>query len=151
MEIKLKELIAQIKKDGRIFSVEISEWTLYSYITKGVFRTLTNKDLPMRGEKKQEYKKVKAARLPAGDSIEDRDPEILERATFGNWEMDTVESAKKKTERLLVLTERGHGKRCARQAAEAAGAAPWMPGPDADGTRRQLPRPVRGDEAHEDW
>lgn len=98
--------LAQIKKDGRIFSVEISEWTLYSYITKGVFRTLTNKDLPMRGEKKQEYKKVKAARLPAGDSIEDRDPEILERATFGNWEMDTVESAKKKTERLLVLTER---------------------------------------------
>ena len=47
--------LAKIKEEGRVFSVEISEWTLYSYITKGVFRTLTNKDLPMRGEKKRQH------------------------------------------------------------------------------------------------
>lgn len=98
--------LAQIKEDGRIFSVEISEWTLYSYVTKGIFRTLTNKDLPMRGEKKQEYHKIQAARLPAGDSIEDRSPEIENRDNFGNWEMDTVESTKDSTRRLLVMTER---------------------------------------------
>lgn len=112
--------LAKIKEEGRVFSVEISEWTLYSYITKGVFRTLTNKDLPMRGEKKQEYKKVQPARAPAGDSIEDRDPAVETREVFGDWEMDTVESAKnkkkkgagkkarrpKEAKRLLVLTER---------------------------------------------
>ena len=106
--------LAKIKEEGRIFSVEISEWTLYSYITKGVFRTLTNKDLPMGGEKKREYRKVQPARPPAGDSIEERDPAVETREVFGAWEMDTVESGKKKkkkgrgkeTRRLLVLTER---------------------------------------------
>ena len=106
--------LAKIKEEGRVFSVEISEWTLYSYITKGVFRTLTNKDLPMRGEKKRKHRKVQPARAPAGDSIEERDPAVEMRECFGDWEMDTVESGKKKkkknqgkeTKRLLVMTER---------------------------------------------
>ena len=87
--------LAKIKEEGRIFSVEISEWTLYSYITKGVFRRLTNKDLPMRGRKKKVYRKVREARLPRGESIEARPEEINERSLAGHWEMDTVVSAAK--------------------------------------------------------
>lgn len=99
-------VLAKIKEEGRIFSVEISEWTLYSYITKGVFLTITNKDLPMGGRKKQPYRKVRAARLPKGDSIEERPEEINRRETPFHWEMDTVESGGKTKKRLLVLTER---------------------------------------------
>lgn len=98
--------LAKIKEEGRIFSVEISEWTLYSYITKGVFRRLTNKDLPMRGRKKKVYRKVREARLPRGESIETRPQEINERSSAGHWEMDTVVSSKNSKKRLLVLTER---------------------------------------------
>lgn len=98
--------LAAIKKEGKIFSVEISEWTLYSYISKGVFATLTNADLPMRGEKKRGYRKVKEAKLPRGDSIEERPEEILDRDEPGHWEMDSVVSARGSTKRLVVLTER---------------------------------------------
>lgn len=98
--------LAAIKEEGKIFSVEISEWTLYSYISKGVFATLTNADLPMRGERKHGYRKVREARLPRGDSIEERPPEIDDRVEPGDWEMDSVVSARGSTKRLLVLTER---------------------------------------------
>ena len=98
--------LGAIKTEGKIFSVEISEWTLYSYITKGVFATLTNADLPMRGERKTGYRKVHEAKLPRGDSIEERPAEIMDRAEPGDWEMDSVVSAKGSTKRLVVMTER---------------------------------------------
>ena len=106
--------LAKIKEDGRAFSVQISKWTLYSYIEKGVVRSRTGKDLPMGGEKKRAYKKVQVARAPAGDSIEQRDRDVEGREHFGDWEMDTVESGRRKrrrggageARRLLVLTER---------------------------------------------
>lgn len=89
------------------FSVTLSKWTLYSYITKGVFLGVTNKSLPRKGNKKNKgYRKVRAAHLPQGDSIEDRPEEIAERARPGDWEMDTVVSCKRDAARLLVLTER---------------------------------------------
>ena len=56
--------LAKIKETGRVYSVEISEWTLYSYIDKGIFARLTNKDLPMGKQKKQRYRKVMPARAP---------------------------------------------------------------------------------------
>lgn len=98
--------LGAIKAEGRIFSVEISEWTLYSYITKGVFATLTNADLPMRGERKTGYRRVHEARLPRGTSIEERPAEIEDRDEPGHWEMDSVISAKGCNKRLLVMTER---------------------------------------------
>lgn len=98
--------LGAIKAEGREFSVTISEWTLYSYITKGVFATLTNKDLPMRGARKTGYRKVKEARLPRGASIEERPADIQDRAEPGHWEMDSVVSAKGSNKRLLVMTER---------------------------------------------
>ena len=98
--------LAAIKEEGRIFSVEVSEWTVYSYITKGVFARLTNEDLPMHGERKHGYRKVKEAKLPRGDSIEERPEAIMDRDEPGHWEMDSVVSARGSTKRLVVLTER---------------------------------------------
>ena len=100
-------VLLKIKEEGLNFSVMISKWTLYSYISKGVFMGVTSKSLPRRGKKKNKgYRKVRAAHLPKGDSIEDRPREIEGRAVPGDWEMDTVASCKRDTPRLLVLTER---------------------------------------------
>lgn len=89
------------------FSVTISEWTLYSYITKGVFRYLTNKNLPVKGKRKKKHNAVKKlARAPKGKSIEKRPEEINARVSFGNWELDSVEGPQGSKARLLVFTER---------------------------------------------
>lgn len=88
------------------FSVRLSVNTLYSYIDKGVFLRLTNKDLPMRSDKKRPYHHVKPARPPKGESIESRPEEVTTRETFGHWEMDTVVGRKGTKGVLLVLTER---------------------------------------------
>ena len=97
-------------EQGKIFKTHISIPTIYNYIKKGVFLNITQEALPRHGVHKNEYKKVKkkkAARAPAGESIEKRPEEIQSREEFGHWEMDTVYSGKKKsTTALLVLTER---------------------------------------------
>ena len=97
--------LAQAKKEGIEFTV--CHATLYSYIDKGVFGRITNKDLPVkRGNKKRSYKKV-AKRLSRGESIENRPEEVESRETFGHWEMDTVMGKQGDSEKsLLVLTER---------------------------------------------
>lgn len=89
------------------FKTTICLSTLYSYIEKGVFLHLTNKELPIKRNKdKRPYRKVRAARRAFGDSIEKRPSEVGERSSFGHWEMDCV-IGKKGTKRvLLVLTER---------------------------------------------
>lgn len=98
--------LAKIKEEGRSFSVEISKWTLYSYIEKGVFRTITNEDLPMGKRPKQRHRRVQTARTPRGESIEKRPEAVNARAVPFHWEMDTVVSAGRTKKRLLVLTER---------------------------------------------
>ena len=101
-------VLGEIKSKGLKFSVTIqSVNTIYSYIDKGVFLNLTNKDLPVRGSKKRAYNKIRTVkRPPSGESIERRPDEIRSRATFGHWEMDTVISARGSLKALLVLTER---------------------------------------------
>ena len=93
-------VLLKIKEERLTFSVTLSKWTLYSYITKGVFLGVTNKNLPRKGKKKNKgYRKVRAAHLPQGDSIEDRPEEIAERAMPGDWEMDTVVSCKRSSKK----------------------------------------------------
>lgn len=99
-------VVGEIKRKGLVFKTEVSEKTIYNYIDKGVFLRLTRKDLPEKGKRKREYKKVKAARPPKGESIENRPQEINERATFGHWEMDCVSGKKRTKKTLLVLSER---------------------------------------------
>lgn len=99
--------IARSPEIRKNFTVTISEWTLYKYIDKGLFLTLTNKNLPVKGKRKAKHKKVeKVARAPKGKSIEKRPAEVDTRETFGNWEMDSVEGKQGTKPRLVVLTER---------------------------------------------
>lgn len=99
--------LGEIQRKGLQFSTTIkSVNTIYSYIDKGVFLHLANKDLPRRGNKKRPYRHIRPARAPSGESIEHRPQEVAERNSFGNWEMDTVVSGKRGKGCELVLTER---------------------------------------------
>lgn len=103
----LGELKAQGKE--RDFNTTICVATLYSYIDKGVFLRLTNKNLPVKKKVKRKYQKVKRqqARANIGTSIEKRPDEIDERQEFGHWEMDSVIGQRGKSKNaLLVLSER---------------------------------------------
>lgn len=100
-------VLGEIKVHGLEFSTTISKATLYRYIDSGVFLTITNKDLPVKRNKKaRPYRKVKQKRAPRGTSIEKRPADVAARSSFGNWEMDCVEGAKGTKKTLLVLTER---------------------------------------------
>lgn len=80
--------------------------TLYSYIRKGIFFTLSNKHLPSP-RKKKHTSSHRAKRLSAGTSIEKRPDHINKRDSFGHWEMDSVVGKKNKSKNcLLVFTER---------------------------------------------
>lgn len=94
--------------EKKSFGVTICKVTLYSYIDKGIFYRLTNKDLPVKGQRKKKYNKVVRINKAdiTGTSIERRDAEIDKRETFGHWEMDTVKGKKKSQNSLLVLSER---------------------------------------------
>ena len=98
------------QNEGKEFKTTVSVPTIYSYIKKGVFGNLTQEDLPRHGKHKGNYQRVgrkKAARAPAGESIEKRPESVKDREEFGHWEMDTVYSAKNTSkESLLMLTER---------------------------------------------
>ncbi|MBR1392132.1 MAG: IS30 family transposase [Lachnospiraceae bacterium] len=104
-------VLGELKAQGREgeFNTTVCVATLYSYIDKGIFLKLTNKNLPVKKKKKRRYKKVRKqqARAAAGDSIEKRPKEIDQRGKFGHWEMDSVIGKKGVSKNaLLVLTER---------------------------------------------
>jgi IS30 family transposase len=88
------------------FSTSICTTTLYSYIDKGVFATLTNKDLPVKSRRKRKYNHIRPKRPPRGESIEKRSEVVNLRQTFGHWEMDTVDGKPDTKAAILVLTER---------------------------------------------
>ena len=48
-------VLGEIKEQGIEFQTTICESTLYSYIDKGVFLTITNKSLPVKSKKKRSY------------------------------------------------------------------------------------------------
>lgn len=90
------------------FEISVCRQTLYSYVDKGIFLRLTNKDLPFQGSrrKKKTQKIHRSKSAPKGESIEKRPVEINTRQEFGHWEMDLIVSCKKGHKCLLVLTER---------------------------------------------
>lgn len=101
-------VLGEIQAKGLTFSVTIkSPNTIYSYIDKGIFLHLTNKDLPVRGNKKRTYNRIRTVkRAPRGESIERRPDEVRNRDSIGHWEMDTVVSGVHGKGGLLVLIER---------------------------------------------
>lgn len=102
-------VIGEIKVKGLKFKTSICTKTLYNYIDKDVFIKLTNKDLPVkRNKKKGNYQKVRIAHKNLkGTSIEERPKEIANRLEYGHWEMDCVVGKRSGSGAvLLVLTER---------------------------------------------
>ena len=80
--------------------------TLYSYIDKGIFSNVSNKNLLRKGKKKKQ-KKVEIVRQPRkiDHCIEKRPNDIAQRLAFGHWEFDTVEGTKEDGMTLLCFTE----------------------------------------------
>ncbi len=104
-------VLGELKRSGRDkdFSVRVCTATLYSYIDKGVFLKLSNKNLPVKRNKKHAYRKIqrRRKRAAAGESIEKRPEAIESREEFGHWEMDSVLGKRGQSKNtLLVLTER---------------------------------------------
>ena len=103
-------VIGEMNRTGKFeeFGCRICVGTLYSYIDKGVFFEITNKDLPVKGRRKKKKKKVRVQkRAAAGESIEYRPETINDRSEFGHWEMDTVVGPQGKSKcSFLTLTER---------------------------------------------
>lgn len=104
-------VLGELKVTGRDqdFGITICTRTLYSYIDKGIFLRLSNKELPVKGKRKRGYHPVVkvAKRKEAGVSIEKRPEGIGERKEFGHWEMDSVIGSRGHSRNtLLVLTER---------------------------------------------
>lgn len=97
-----------IKNHDLQFKTTLCKGTVYSYIEKGIFLNLTNHDLPVKRNVKQEYHQSRVAKKNIkGRSIEERAKDILSRDEFGHWEMDTVYSGKGQGKAcLLVLSER---------------------------------------------
>ena len=102
-------VIGEIRAKGIIFKTSICTKTLYNYIDSGVFANITNKDLPVkRNKRKGGYQRVKVAlNNLRGASIEERPAHIETREEYGHWEMDCVVGKKGGSgATLLVLTER---------------------------------------------
>lgn len=102
-------VIGEINAKKLKFKTSICTKTLYNYIDQGVFANITNKDLPVKRDKKKgTYRKVKIAhRNLKGTSIEERPSYIEKREEYGHWEMDCVVGKKKgRGAALLVMTER---------------------------------------------
>ena len=101
-------ILLYIKEHGLKFKTKVCRVTLYSYIDKGVFLRISNKNLLRKGVRKKKTKTEKEPKkLPNVEhSIEKRTPEINERTSFGHWEGDSVIGTNKKGETLLVFTER---------------------------------------------
>lgn len=100
-----------MKQSGRMYKYEqsVCTSTVYNAIDKGYFTHITNKDLPIRRNKKRHKKKAVRVqkRDIAGTSIEDRPEDILTREEFGHWEMDSVIGARGKSKNtLLTIFER---------------------------------------------
>lgn len=100
-------ILLYIKDNGLKFKTKVCRVTLYSYIDKGVFLKVTNKNLLHKGERKKQVKEKSPKKLPDLEHcIEKRPEEVAQRNTFGHWEGDSVIGSNKKGETLFTLTER---------------------------------------------
>ena len=100
-------VIGEIRAKGLVFEATICTKTLYSYIDKGLFLSISNKDLPVKKHgKKRKNKAIRRVALNNrhGRSIDERPGNIEQREDLGHWEMDCVVGKGKAC--LLVMTER---------------------------------------------
>lgn len=89
------------------FPIDICTTTLYSYIDKGVFRHLTNKNLWEKSKrKKRSYREVSRIVHPKLPSITNRPERINNRSEYGHWEMDLIIGKEGSKPVLLTMVER---------------------------------------------
>ena len=93
-------------KRMNLFAVSVCTKTIYNYIAMGLLK-VKNIDLrqKVRRRKHKEKKSCDYTRT-LGESIDQRDPLVDERATFGNWELDTIVGKKGTDTVLLAADER---------------------------------------------
>ncbi len=123
---RLEELMLGIQPDGRVdrrkryspyaaliqarkegYPIQVCVSTLYSYIDKGVFAHLTNKDLWNKGRRpKRGYRPVQRIAHPLLPSITERPAEIGDRREPDHYEMDLVVGRAKTAAACLTMTER---------------------------------------------
>lgn len=96
--------LAEARKAGYTTSVCVS--TLYSYIDKRVFLTLSNKHLWYKGKRRKAQRPERRIAHPKLPSITDRPEIINQRSDYGHWEMDLVIGKAGSKAVLLTLTER---------------------------------------------
>ena len=100
-------ILLYIKDHGLKFKTKVCRVTLYSYIDKGIFLRISNKNLLHKCKEKKPKEKRQPKKLPNVEhSIERRASEINERSTFGHWEGDSVIGKSIKGQTLLTFTER---------------------------------------------
>jgi IS30 family transposase len=102
-------VLGKIKEEGKEFKASICTKTLYSYIDKGIFAGISNKDLLIkRNGKKRGYKKVRTVALnnKKGKSITERPAEAEERSEQGHWEIDLVVGRKGTKAAIMTLVDR---------------------------------------------
>lgn len=102
-------LLFHARNAGIDFSIKICAKTIYNYFDMGLFLNVTYHDLPQKkaAAKKKKRESSVALNNRKGQSIDKRDPEIMERCSYGHWEMDTVVGGQNKGKScLLVLSER---------------------------------------------
>lgn len=89
------------------YPVSVCVSTLYSYIDKGIFLRLTNKDLWEKSKRrKRGYHPISRVAHPHLPSIEKRPEVINTRQEPGHWEIDLVLGKNGTRAALLTLTER---------------------------------------------
>lgn len=102
-------LLLHAQNEGLEFDTKICAKTIYNYFDMGLFLNVTYHDLPQKKAtaKKKKRKSGVSLNNRSGQSIDKRDPAILDRKEYGHWEMDTVVGGQKKGRScLLVLSER---------------------------------------------
>lgn len=98
--------VMALKKE---FPETVCTTTLYHYIYKKLIPEVKRQDLPYHKTPSKTSSKPRrpSLRMLGAKTIEDRPKSVNERVSYGDWEMDTVVSGRKKSkECLLVLTER---------------------------------------------
>lgn len=105
-------VLQKIKNENLTFNTSICIKTLYNYIDNNLFLNISNKDLIVKcNKKKQTHKQVGKCKVALnnikGTSIEERPKKVLDRAKYGDWELDTVVGGQGKGKScLLVFSER---------------------------------------------
>ena len=91
----------------KLRAADICTKTVYNYVHAGYLPGVDENKLPYCVKKRSQKKKTGKRKYVSGHkSIEERPREILQRDTYGHWEMDTVYSSQDDKSCLLVLSER---------------------------------------------